>query len=89
MTWYNEQYLRNRSEEDLLVQLKPDFEKAGYVDINSGSYSNHYSLRYLLQLFPFFRKYREKVLSSRFGSYLGNFKVIIPLGNMWVSGSKP
>ena len=65
------------------------FEKAGYVDIKSGSYSNHYSLRYLLQLFPFFRKYREKVLSSRFGSYLGNFKVIIPLGNMWVSGSKP
>jgi len=31
LTWYNEQYLRNRSEEDLLVQLKPDFEKAGYV----------------------------------------------------------
>jgi len=65
------------------------FEKAGYIDIKFGSYSNHYSLRYLLQLFPFFRKHREKILSSRFGSYLANFKVIIPLGNIWVSGSKP
>jgi len=31
LTWYNEQYLRNRTEEDLLAQVKPDFEKAGYV----------------------------------------------------------
>jgi SAM-dependent methyltransferase len=64
-------------------------EKAGYVDVKFGSYSNNYSLRYLVQLFPFFRKYREYILTSKFGNLLGNFKVIIPLGNMWVSGSKP
>lgn len=68
---------------------KKMFEKAGYVDIKSGSYSNYYSLKYLLQLLPFFRKHREKILSSRLGSYLGIVKVKIPLGNMWVSGSKP
>ncbi len=64
-------------------------EKAGYVDVKFGSYRNHYSLRYIIQLFPFFRKYREYILTSKLGNSLGNFKVIVPLGNMWVSGSKP
>jgi len=64
-------------------------EKTGYVDIKFGFYSNHYSLRYILQLFPFFRSYRKNILSSKYGNYLGNLKVIIPLGNMWVSGTKP
>lgn len=31
LTWYNEQYLRNRTEEDILSQVKTDFESAGYA----------------------------------------------------------
>jgi len=65
------------------------FEKAGFVNVVSGSYSNHYSLAYLLHLAPVSRKLRKIILKSYIGLLLSKIKVKVPLGNMWVVGTKP
>ena len=65
------------------------FEKAGFTNVRSGSYSNHYSLAYLLHLLPISRKFRKLVLGSRVGNLLSKIKIIVPLGNMWIAGVKP
>jgi SAM-dependent methyltransferase len=65
------------------------FEKAGFINVVSGSYSNHYSLAYLLHLMPVSRKLRQIVLNSYIGLALSKIKVNVPLGNMWVVGTKP
>ena len=65
------------------------FEKAGFTNVRSGSYSNHYSLAYILHLLPISRKFRKFVLGSWVGNFLSKIKIIVPLGNMWIAGVKP
>jgi SAM-dependent methyltransferase len=65
------------------------FEKAGFTKVRSGSYNNHYSLAYILHLLPISRKFRKLVLRSRVSQILSKIKVVVPLGNMWISGVKP
>ena len=65
------------------------FEKVGFVNVKTGSYWNHYSLAYLLHLVPISRRLRKRVLESSIGKLLARIKVVVPLGNMWVSGQKP
>lgn len=65
------------------------FKKIGFIDVRSGAYNNHYSLAYILHLIPISRTFRKRVLESFIGVFLGKIKVIVPLGNMWVAGTKP
>jgi hypothetical protein len=65
------------------------FEKAGFVDVTTGNYSNHYSLAYLLHLVPVSRKLRRIIIKSYIGLILSKIKVVVPLGNMWIAGTKP
>ena len=65
------------------------FEKAGFTNVRSGSYSNHYSLAYILHLLPISRKFRKIVLGSWVGNLLSKIKIVVPLGNMWIAGVKP
>lgn len=65
------------------------FEKAGFTNVCSGSYSNHFSLAYILHLMPISRKFRKIVLGSWIGRLLSKIKVVVPLGNMWIAGVKP
>jgi ubiquinone/menaquinone biosynthesis C-methylase UbiE len=65
------------------------FKKIGFIDVRSGAYNNHYSLAYILHLIPISRTFRKRVLESSIGTLLGKIKVIVPLGNMWVAGTKP
>jgi SAM-dependent methyltransferase len=65
------------------------FRKIGFVDVKSAPYNNHYSLAYLLHLIPISRKFRQKVLNSSMGALLSKIKVVVPLGNIWIAGSKP
>ena len=64
------------------------FRKVGFTDVRSGSYNNHYSLAYILHLIPISRAFRKRTLESWIGTLLGKIKVIVPLGNMWVAGTK-
>ncbi len=65
------------------------FRKIGFIDVRSGAYNNHYSLAYILHLIPISRSFRKRVLESWAGTLLGKIKVVVPLGNMWVAGTKP
>ena len=65
------------------------FKKIGFIDVRSGAYNNHYSLAYILHLIPISRSFRKRVLESPIGTLLSKIKVIVPLGNMWVAGTKP
>jgi SAM-dependent methyltransferase len=65
------------------------FEKAGFKNVRSGNYSNHYSLAYILHLLPISRNFRRFVLGSWAGKLLSKIKVVVPLGNMWIAGNKP
>ena len=65
------------------------FQKIGFVEVKSGAYNNHYSLAYILHLIPISRTFRKKVLESPIGVVLSKIKVIVPLGNMWIAGTKP
>jgi SAM-dependent methyltransferase len=65
------------------------FEKAGFTNVRSGSYSNHYSLAYIIHLLPISRKFRKLVLGSWVGNLLSKIKIVVPLGNMWIAGVKP
>jgi SAM-dependent methyltransferase len=65
------------------------FEKAGFTNVRSGAYNNHYSLAYILHLLPISRKLRRLVLGSGLGQLLSKIKVVVPLGNMWIAGIKP
>ena len=65
------------------------FKKIGFSDVRSGAYNNHYSLAYILHLIPISRTFRKRVLESSIGTLLSKIKVIVPLGNMWVAGTKP
>ena len=68
---------------------EPLFKKIGFIDVRSGAYNNHYSLAYILHLIPISRTFRKRVLESSIGTLLSKIKVIVPLGNMWVAGTKP
>lgn len=65
------------------------FRKIGLIDVRSGAYNNHYSLAYILHLIPISRTFRKRVLESPVGTLLSKIKVVVPLGNMWVAGTKP
>jgi len=65
------------------------FEKAGFTNVRSGSYSNYYSFAYILHLLPISRKFRKFVLRSWVGQLLSKIKIVVPLGNMWIAGVKP
>ena len=65
------------------------FRKIGFVEVKSGAYNNHYSLAYILHLIPISRTFRKKVLESSIGNLLSKIKVVVPLGNMWIAGTKP
>ena len=65
------------------------FKKIGFVEVKSGAYNNHYSLAYILHLIPISRTFRKKVLESSLGNLLSKIKVVVPLGNMWIAGTKP
>ena len=65
------------------------FIKAGFIDVKSRSYSNYYSLNYILQLVPFFTNIRKWILQSSFGFILTKLKIRAPLGNILVCGTKP
>jgi len=64
------------------------FKKVGFSDVKSGAYNNHYSLAYILHLIPISRAFRKKVLESSIGTLLSKIKVVVPLGNMWIAGTK-
>ena len=64
------------------------FKKIGFIDVRSGAYNNHYSLAYILHLIPISRTFRKRVLESPIGTLLSKIKVVVPLGNMWVAGTK-
>jgi SAM-dependent methyltransferase len=68
---------------------KQIFEKAGFKNVCSGKYNNEYSLAYILHLLPISRKFKKFVLVSRLGQLLSKIKIVVPLGNMWISGVKP
>ena len=65
------------------------FEKAGFVEVRSGSYNNHYSLAYIFHLLPISKDFRKFILSSWVGDLLAKIKIVLPLGNMWIAGLKP
>lgn len=65
------------------------FQKIGFVEVKSGAYSNHYSLAYILHLIPISRAFRKRVLESPLGNLLSKIKVLVPLGNMWIAGTRP
>ena len=65
------------------------FEKAGFKNVRAGAYNNHYSLAYILHLLPVSRKFRKVILGSWIGTLLSRVKIIVPLGNMWITGKKP
>jgi SAM-dependent methyltransferase len=65
------------------------FEKAGFVNVCAGRYNNHYSLAYIFHLLPLSRNFRKYVLGSWIGQLLSKVRVVVPLGNMWISGKKP
>jgi SAM-dependent methyltransferase len=65
------------------------FRKIGFVEVKSSAYNNHYSLAYILHLIPISRTFRKKVLDSALGTLLSKIKVVVPLGNMWIAGTKP
>jgi 2-polyprenyl-3-methyl-5-hydroxy-6-metoxy-1,4-benzoquinol methylase len=64
------------------------FEKAGFENIKAHSYSNNYRLRYLIHLLPIPRALKISIIESEKLKKILNIKVIVPLGNMWVSGDK-
>ena len=64
------------------------FKKVGFIDVKSGTYNNHYSLAYILHLIPISRTFRKRVLESSIGTLLSKIKVVVPLGNMWIAGTK-
>ena len=64
------------------------FKKVGFIDVKSGTYNNHYSLAYILHLIPISRTLRKRVLESSIGTLLSKIKVVVPLGNMWIAGTK-
>ena len=68
---------------------KQIFEKAGFKNVRSGPYNNHYSLAYILHLLPISRNFRKLVLGSWVGQLLSKIKLVVPLGNMWIAGNKP
>ena len=65
------------------------FRKVGFINFKSQSYSNFYSLSYILQLIPFFKTFRKWILQSRFNYILARLRISAPLGNIWVCGTKP
>lgn len=65
------------------------FEKSGFIQVKTGMYMNNYSLAYLLHLLPISRKIKKSILKSYFGLLLLKIRVIVPLGNIWISGTKP
>jgi SAM-dependent methyltransferase len=50
------------------------FEKAGFVNVTTGTYSNHYSLAYLLHLLPISRRLRRIILKSYIGLILSKIE---------------
>jgi SAM-dependent methyltransferase len=64
------------------------FEKAGLADVRVWSYSNTYSLAYLVHLIPMPRTLKSKILTGKLSTLLQKFSVIIPLGNIFISGVK-
>ena len=64
------------------------FEKAGFENIKAHSYRNNYRLRYLIHLLPIPRALKISIIESEKLKKILNIKVIVPLGNMWVSGDK-
>jgi SAM-dependent methyltransferase len=65
------------------------FQKVGFVNVRSGSYRNHYSIAYILHLLPISRFLKQPLLDSWVGAILRRIKIVFPLGNIWVSGTKP
>jgi SAM-dependent methyltransferase len=65
------------------------FEKAGFIEVKTGTYMNNYSLAYILHLLPISRKLKQLILNSFIGSLLRKIRVIVPLGNIWIAGTKP
>ncbi len=64
-------------------------EKAGYTDVNTGSYWNSYSLAYIIHLLPLPINLKKIILNSRVKKLLAKIPVVLPLGNIWVVGTKP
>ena len=68
--------------------LKECLQNAGFHDIRVGSYSNYYSLAYLVHLFPIPQRVKLKLLNSSVGRLLVKVRVWIPLGNIYASGKR-
>jgi SAM-dependent methyltransferase len=89
--------LRERSpiidvEHTYLFSLKTGiqlFEKAGFENVYSGYYNNHYSLAYILHLTPISRKFKKFILGGLMGNLISRIKILVPLGNMYIYGTKP
>jgi SAM-dependent methyltransferase len=65
------------------------FKKAGYVDVRAWSYSNHYSLAYLIQLTPLPDTLKKNLLTGKTKHLLSKVQIKVPLGNIFVLGIKP
>ncbi len=93
---WSAKFLRNRSpifdvEHTYLyskVTGKELFEKASLIKITAGNYSNKYSLSYLIHLLPINNRLKSLVLDSGFVSLTNKIRFRVPLGNMWIAGSK-
>ena len=62
---------------------------AGLTQIQCRSYSNRYSLAYLIQLVPIPKKLKEGILESPLLALLALMRFTLPLGNIWIAGVKP
>jgi SAM-dependent methyltransferase len=70
------------------LTAKKLFEKAGLINIEYSSYSNCYSLAYIIHLIPIPVQVRRRILSGYLGKLLLKIKIVLPLGNIWISGIK-
>jgi SAM-dependent methyltransferase len=62
---------------------------AGLTQIQCHSYSNRYSLAYLIQLLPIPKKLKQRILVSPLSALLALMRFTLPLGNIWMAGVKP
>ena len=62
--------------------------KAGYEEIQTGSYWNQYSLAYIVQLLPIQKKVKDFLLTGTSRQVLSRIRLKFPLGNIWAAARK-
>jgi SAM-dependent methyltransferase len=76
-------YLYNKATAENLLM------KAGFINVGARTYLNYYSFAYILHLLPLPLKFKSLILQNKFGRVLSKIKVWLPLGNIYIYGTKP